>query len=77
MKFNTKYVWTVDPDDPLCFGRYDVESVMTHERGHTFGMADGDESRHPRMTMSANNDGACQGQESWLGYGDFLGLTYN
>lgn len=77
VKFNTNYSWTVDPDNLACIGRYDVESVMTHERGHTFGVGHVSELTHSRMTMSTNIDGSCQAQESWIGLGDFLGLTYN
>ncbi|MDP2341050.1 MAG: matrixin family metalloprotease [Deltaproteobacteria bacterium] len=53
-----------------CGNRYDIESVMTHERGHTFGLGHVDESSHGRLTMSTQINGACQGAERTLGRGD-------
>jgi hypothetical protein len=58
-----------------CRGRYDVESTMTHERGHTFGMGDVPESSHPNLTLSSRSNGACQISERSLGKGDAVGLN--
>ena len=58
-----------------CRGRQDVESTMTHERGHTFGLGDVAESSHAHLTMSAVSNGPCQISERSLGRGDALGLN--
>jgi len=70
------YSWTTSPGSLTCLGRYDIESVMTHERGHSFGLDHVSELTSPRMTMSPNIDGTCQSQERSLGLGDALGLSY-
>jgi hypothetical protein len=75
--FNSNDSWTTDPDNSFCLTAYDIEAVMTHERGHTFGVGHVSELTHPRLTMSTNIDGPCQAQERWIGQGDFLELTYN
>ncbi|HJQ29249.1 MAG TPA: hypothetical protein VJ827_07890 [Rubrobacter sp.] len=58
-----------------CRGKHDVESTMTHERGHTFGLGDVPESSHPNLTMSSRINGACQTSERSLGKGDAVGLN--
>lgn len=58
-----------------CRGRYDVESSMTHERGHTFGLGEASESRHGKLTMSSESNGTCQTSERSLGKGDAYGLN--
>lgn len=74
VKFGNNNRWTTSPDDLGCFGQYDIQSVMTHEAGHVFGMDHVDELTHGRMTMSTNIDGPCQSQERMLGRGDVFGL---
>ncbi|HKH12875.1 MAG TPA: hypothetical protein VKA73_17170 [Rubrobacter sp.] len=58
-----------------CRGRYDVESTVTHERGHTFGLGDAAESAHGNLTMSSESNGPCQTSERSLGRGDARGLN--
>ncbi|HET7272277.1 MAG TPA: hypothetical protein VFI90_14495 [Rubrobacter sp.] len=58
-----------------CRGKHDVESTMTHERGHTFGLGDVPESSHPNLTMSSRSNGTCQTSERSLGKGDAVGLN--
>jgi hypothetical protein len=58
-----------------CSGRYDVEGIMTHERGHHFGMNHVSEDLHPYQTMSTILEGPCQGSERSLGRGDAKGLN--
>lgn len=58
-----------------CRGKYDVQSTMTHERGHTFGLGDVSDSSHPNLTMSSRSNGACQISERSLGKGDAIGLN--
>lgn len=58
-------------------GRYNLEALMTHERGHTFGLGhtEGTENQHRWMTMSPNINGPCQNSEVTLGKGDVEGLV--
>ena len=42
--------FSVRPDN--CSNVYDLESVMTHEWGHVFGMAHVSEDKHGNLTMS-------------------------
>jgi len=58
-----------------CRGRYDVESTVTHERGHTFGLGEASEDAHGNLTMSAESNGPCQTSERSLGRGDARGLN--
>ncbi|MGB3632479.1 MAG: matrixin family metalloprotease [Rubrobacteraceae bacterium] len=67
--------WTTRPRARSCRRAYDVESVITHEFGHTFGLDHVSETRHPNQTMSPLINGPCQLSERTLGRGDVLGLT--
>jgi hypothetical protein len=57
-----------------CNNRYSTESMMTHERGHTFGLGHVSEQTHGYLTMSTKLNGPCQDAERSLGLGDVLGL---
>ena len=57
-----------------CIGQHDVEAVMVHERGHTYGLGHVSESASPTMTMSPQI-ATCSDRERTLGYGDMLGLV--
>ncbi|CAA9451117.1 MAG: hypothetical protein AVDCRST_MAG02-1040 [uncultured Rubrobacteraceae bacterium] len=70
----TDYHWTTEPNDRRCSRRWDIEGVMTHERGHTFGLGHVAEADHPSLTMGPTINGACQASERSLGRGDVLGL---
>jgi hypothetical protein len=67
--------WTTRPQARSCKNRFDVESTITHERGHTFGLAHVSESDHRNLTMSDRSNGPCQSSERSLGRGDALGLN--
>ena len=58
-----------------CRGRYDIESSVTHEFGHTFGLGEAPESTHGNLTMSNDTNGPCQISERSLGRGDAMGLN--
>lgn len=58
-----------------CVGRYDIQSTVTHERGHSFGMNHVDEGAHGGQTMSPISEGPCQMSERSLGRGDARGLN--
>ena len=68
------YGWTAKVTRS-CRGRQDVESTMTHERGHAFGLGDISESSHASLTMSSESNGPCQTSERSLGRGDAFGLN--
>jgi hypothetical protein len=72
LRLNLSKSWTVNPDATGCAGQYDLEYVVTHERGHTFGLADlsGD---HTGLTMYSRGN-SCSGSGRTLGLGDVLGL---
>jgi hypothetical protein len=75
IKINKQGVrWTTSPRSGSCQGMWDLEGVMTHERGHTFGMGHVPETGHGNLTMSTNMNGTCQMSERSLGRGDVLGL---
>jgi Matrixin len=58
-----------------CQTRWSIEGVMTHERGHTFGLDHASpESEHAFLTMSPIFNGKCQNSEASLGKGDIRGL---
>lgn len=70
----TRANWTVNPGARKCRNKFDLESVMTHERGHTFGLNHVSEGRHGNLTMSVLINGPCQSSERTLGRGDVFGL---
>jgi len=67
--------WTTSATSDSCKNRYGVETVMTHERGHTFGLDDLSEANHRNLTMSGLINGPCQDSENTLGEGDADGLN--
>lgn len=70
----TNYNWTTRPGSRSCKRKYDLASMVTHERGHTFGLGHVPESGHRNLTMSDRSNGPCQSSERTLGRGDVRGL---
>ena len=69
-----EFRWTVRPDSLSCKRSYDIEGVVTHELGHTFGLGHVPEQSHGSLTMSPVINGPCQRSERTLGKGDVFGL---
>ncbi len=75
VKFNkVEAKWTVTPGSG-CTNQFDIEAIMTHERGHTWGLAHVTEADHGNLTMSEFIEGPCQDIERTLGRGDLIGLA--
>lgn len=67
-----EYKWTTNPLNKSCNYQYDVESIMTHEFGHTFGL-NHPRGNHPNLTMNSSS-ASCDASVRILGKGDVLGL---
>ena len=52
---------------------YSLEAVLTHERGHTFGLDDLVSPSHHNLTMYGSSN-PCETRKRTLGLGDMLGL---
>lgn len=75
IQFNkADFAWTTSPGAAGCKNRWSLRAVMTHERGHTFGLDHVGEGTHGDLTMSPSLNGPCQDSESTLGEGDVKGL---
>jgi len=73
MKITTAESWALSL--ATCHGNMPLlESTITHEAGHVFGLAHVGERAHGRLTMSPYIDGVCEDNETTLGLGDMLGL---
>lgn len=69
-------LFTLDPYDGHCVDSYDLQAVLTHERGHSFGLAHVSEGRgSDHLTMSSGL-ARCDASARTLGWGDVLGLAH-
>jgi hypothetical protein len=66
-----EFAWTTNANSSSCYNRYGLEAVMTHERGHTFGL--GHVASGSMLTMRPGF-GPCDGSGASLGLGDVRGL---
>jgi len=66
-----EFTWTTDANSASCSNRYGLEAIMTHERGHTFGL--GHVAAGSALTMRPGF-GPCDGSAATLGLGDVRGL---
>ena len=68
-------LFTTEPRRPTCTTAYDLQAVVTHERGHSFGLADVAEGpRTDDLTMSAFI-GRCDLSARTLGRGELDALA--
>ncbi|MDQ4145950.1 MAG: M10 family metallopeptidase domain-containing protein [Actinomycetota bacterium] len=66
--------WILNADDPTCFNKVDLQGVMTHERGHAFGLDHSDSVvAHTSQTMFPVIY-PCSTYSRTLGRGDHMGL---
>lgn len=72
VRISTRFRWALSV--AACSFDELLEPTMTHELGHSYGLAHVGERRHGRLTMSTMSDGPCSNAESTLGLGDMLGL---
>ena len=75
MRLSDAYLWTNQPDSPDCV-EIDIQSIVTHEAGHVWGLADLNPNSHPRLTMRGSGVDAvtCRAMLRTLGKGDVLGM---
>lgn len=74
MKITTAESWALSM--ATCHGNMPLlESTITHEAGHVFGLGHVSERKHGRLTMSPFIDGPCENNEATLGLGDLRGLA--
>lgn len=66
--------WRVLAGGDNCTNQIDIENVMTHERGHTFGLDHVNEDLHGNLTMSRYTT-ACEIRQRTLGWGDIRGAN--
>ncbi|MGH7282368.1 MAG: M66 family metalloprotease [Polyangiaceae bacterium] len=69
---NTGVSWFTGVTPAGCTTKYSINDVMTHERGHTYGL-NHPGSCHANLTMYAS-EGPCTLRNTTLGLGDMLGL---
>ncbi len=73
MRITTRESWALSLSS--CHGNMPMlESTITHEAGHVFGLDHVGENKHGRLTMSPYLDGPCELNEATLGKGDVNGL---
>ena len=74
IRLNKAADWTTAIDSPSCDGKYDIQSVMAHERAHTFGVmhAEGGE-KHSQLTMYPSSY-PCNSYGRTFGRGDHTAL---
>jgi hypothetical protein len=73
MMLNNTRKWFTGTTPTNCTDTFDLESVITHERGHTAGLAHVDQTTQTRQTMSPRTL-ACTTYKRLIGSGDLTGL---
>ena len=73
-RINSNVQWYATDSVPNgCSNSFGIEPVMTHEFGHSFGLAHVNECHHGKLTMSPIID-PCNDSASTLGLGDIKGM---
>lgn len=77
VRFSTAFEWATTTVQCISNGAdgYMIDDVMTHERGHNYGLGHVTESNHEWLTMSTNSQGPCDTSQNTLGLGDYNGLN--
>ncbi len=75
VRFSDSKPWTLHPHDGSCSSDWDLESVATHEVGHSYGLLHVREHRGHDLTMSENLEATCEISERTLGLGDWMAMT--
>lgn len=70
---NNPNTFVLDGNALGCVDQYDLQSLVTHEWGHFFGLRHVGEAKHGTLTMSPVL-GQCTRAERTLGLGDIVGL---
>lgn len=79
IRLNKDTAWTITPDDPECFNLINLQGVVTHERGHAFGLSHTDVdsttpySHLPQTMFPASYP--CSSYNNTLGLGDIQALN--
>ena len=70
------YGWTVTPNSDTCSKRFDIQSIVTHEAGHLFGLNHVTGSAHTGLTMGVGGAGPvlCKSPLRTVGLGDYRGM---
>ena len=73
--------WTLTPDADDCLNLIDIQGVMTHERGHAFGLGHTTPVASPNQYTHANQTMfpatfSCTSYARTLGKGDHTGLNF-
>lgn len=77
IRLNVNRTWTNVPQAPSCSGAtYDVQSVVTHEAGHWWGLDHVAYPEHANLTMTGGvgSNFKCSNWMRSLGYGDVRGM---
>ena len=73
IKFSSGVAWYIGNTTLSCVDKFSIESVMSHEAGHAFGMGHVSESTSAHLTMSERTT-TCDTSARTLGSGDILGM---
>lgn len=73
-RLNSAYYRWVTDEGSGCQYAFNVDNIMTHERGHTFGLKDVYDSAHAELTMYGYSS-PCKKNKETLALGDMRALN--